>query len=305
MAGVKFFTVLIAAMLAPTAWADNGLSEVESKFTQFHQAVKKASLKPEPEQSRFVARRYFQLFSNSFSPKSIARTSDKDLSFLVRAAELAEAYSFSHSDLGQLKLALNELERRGVATDDDRLSLYKALVSLREFSEARKLIREHPTIKAEPIPSVVSDISEGTVGATFYTVAEERLEIRRRPAKVATGTHLIIVSHPLCGFSRAAMETFVADPLLSTPIKRYAIWLAPVDRAIYFDEVQKWNRSHPETQVVIAHSRTEWPFITEWATPNFYLVRDGKLIGHMTGWPKDGSSRDELIALLRKGSLLP
>lgn len=304
MAWVKTFTVLIAAGLASTAWADNGLSEVESRFTQFHQAAQEASLKPEPEQGPFVARRYLQLFSNSFSPKSLSRTGDKDLSFLVRAAELAEAYSFSHSDLDQLKLALNELERRGVATDDDRLSLYKALVSLREFGEARELIKTHPTIKAEPIPSV-SDISGEAVGATFYTVDTERFELRRQSAKVSTGTHLIIVSHPLCGFSRAAMDTFVSDPVLSTPIKRYAIWLAPVDRAVYFDDVQKWNRSHPETQVVIAHSRAEWPYITEWATPNFYLIRDGKLIGHMTGWPKDGSNRDELIALLRRGSLLP
>lgn len=43
--------------------------------------------------------------------------------------------------------------------------------------------------------------------------------------------------------------------------------------------------------------------IDAWATPQFYLVQNGRLVGEIKGWPENGN-RDALVELLSIGGLL-
>jgi hypothetical protein len=99
------------------------------------------------------------------------------------------------------------------------------------------------------------------------------------------------------------METLAADPELAPVMARYATWLAPVDQRLYLAVVSAWNLEHAATPVALTRHRSDWPMFDSWATPQFYLLRDGKLLAKFSGWPEAGN-RDKLLELLSKGGLL-
>jgi len=56
-------------------------------------------------------------------------------------------------------------------------------------------------------------------------------------------------------------------------------------------------------QVLLANRPEDWPFIRNWSTPMFYVLKDGQWIGALQGWPDAESRRPQLIALLRAAGL--
>ena len=106
---------------------------------------------------------------------------------------------------------------------------------------------------------------------------------------------MVVISHPLCHFSRNAMAAIEADPALSKAMAR-SLWLAPVDRKLNLEVIRQWNGEHPEHPMVIAFDRAEWPDFDSWSTPMFYFLRDGKLVSVVEGWPSEGNKEALLKA---------
>jgi hypothetical protein len=119
----------------------------------------------------------------------------------------------------------------------------------------------------------------------------------QRPAQV------VIVSHPLCHFSQAAVQDIQADPVLDKVFREHAKWLVPQDAHLYFDIMQRWNREHPGREVTMTVRREEWPMIDSWSTPTFYFLENGVVSAKVEGWPK-GGRRPELLAALRQVGLV-
>src|SRR3546814_2240239 len=71
------------------------------------------------------------------------------------------------------------------------------------------------------------------------------------------------------------------------------------------DAARDWNRRFPDAQVEMIHDRGEWSILPTWSMPKFHIVRGGKVIETVKGWPRSPTShRQPLIDALRRAGLL-
>lgn len=297
-------TVLLGCLLN-VAVAAQTVSAAESAYTRL-QAVERASTRsPERVRAQEIGTAYRELLANDMTQEAMSRHDDASLAYLFKAAYLGLFYTYQPELLGHLRLVLDALERRALATEEQRVQLYRSMIGLRRFDEARAYLSVHPRLPVEPVPTVAA-LPDGTPeGPVVYAVQDGPI-LQPRRIDLARGRRLVVVAHPLCGFSRAAMETLSTDPAFAE-IREQTLWLAPPDQRLYLEQLQAWNRDHPTAQVVLARRHGDWPELEAWATPEFYLFRDGQLVGRLTGWPKEGGGRrDALLALLSSESeILP
>jgi hypothetical protein len=241
---------------------------------------------------------YEVLFSSIPESWPLKEVGDAELRARYAAAQLTEFYTIGRRHLGDMKSLLNELQRRSLASKTDYVDMYEALLKARQLTEARDLAAHHPMLELEPIPELreAADLVAGQ--PTEWAVDPSRKELLRRNVDIQRPTQVVIVSHPLCHFSRAAAESIQADPVLGKIFAAHARWLAPQSARIDFNVIQQFNREHPEQETTLTFDREEWPMIDSWTTPTFYFLRKGAVIAKVTGWPKEGH-RTELLAALR------
>jgi hypothetical protein len=248
-----------------------------------------------------IAGMYTDLFSPIFS-ESISDLTDDDLNFLARAADLAIFYTKTASYLSDLRAVMSELESRGVITNEERLYYFRALISYRLFNEARNYRAEFPDFGGEAIPEIADKRDSDESGPLVYKVAADSFRLDPEHRDISTGVLLIVVSHPLCGFSRRAMKDLASEDKFSSLLQERTLWLTPVGNRIHFNAIQRWNTENPIAQIVLSHAISDWPMIETWDTPTFYLVQDGELLGSFSGWPKEGN-RESLLDLLAQSEV--
>jgi len=108
-----------------------------------------------------------------------------------------------------------------------------------------------------------------------------------------------------CHFSADAAEDISADPVLGPVFARHAHWLVGTPGVESIDAVRQWNQRFPDAQAEMIHDRGEWAIFPIWSMPTFHIVRDGKVVETVKGWPRSpASSRQPLIDALRRAGLL-
>ena len=170
------------------------------------------------------------------------------------------------------------------------------------FGEARQLASRHPFPEFEAIP----DLRDGEVIVglpTEYAIDASARALVRRSVDVSGQPQIIVVSHPSCHFSRAAMGDIQGDPTLSAVFRAHAKWLAPQSNWINFDTLQQWNHDHPDQPIGLTVASEDWAMIDSWGTPTFYFFKEGRVHAKVEGWPRSGR-RAELLAALRVVGLL-
>jgi hypothetical protein len=198
---------------------------------------------------------------------------------------------------------LNTLQERGLASSAHYLHMYEIFIGARMLTEARALASQHPMPELEPLPELHEEPDVVPGQPTEWVVHQSQRELLRRNADVRAPAQVVIVSHPLCHFSRAAAHDIQTDPVLRETLEGHATWLAPQDTHINFNAVQQWNQQHPEQEVTLTFRREEWPMIDSWATPTFYFLKNGVAVAKVAGWPRQGR-RSELLAGLRQIGLM-
>lgn len=289
------------ALLANASVAAQGFPSQEDRFNALYAITQETFGQPERVRIVRIEGRYREEFGEGISSLDPARFTDSDLIFLFRAAELVEFYSRDSAYLDDLRSALVELERRKIATDDQRASFFRALIGLRQFDAARDYLMSRPGLQVEAVPDIQS-AGEDSGSPLVYVVDKGGQTLQTRYVDIDKGTSLVVVAHPSCAFSRRAMEDLTGDKELR-PVLRHILWLAPVDQHLHLDEISNWNLNRPLTPVVIARRLSDWPMFYDWATPHFYLLRKGKLVGEFAGWPDKGN-REKLVQMLVEGHLL-
>ena len=296
-------TPVIVMLLYVSAWlvfqsaSAQSVNGAESQYNSLH-ATERATFKlREQDQIKAITQRYEEVFPR-FTPAGLRKAEAQSLHWLFKSAYLAAFYSRGERYLNDLRLTLFEMERREAATAEHHTLFYGALVGYRELDEARAFLSRHPTLDVEPTPAIdrVAALKGGQV--PVYGVDRYQHKLHEQGLDISSGTHLVVVAHPLCSFSRSAMQAVEMHRDIVATLDGNVVWLAPVDLQLHFAQLQEWNRAHPEVIVVLARRRQDWPMIKSWSTPQFYLIRDGDVIDHFSGWPRDGSGRARLVQML-------
>jgi hypothetical protein len=125
-----------------------------------------------------------------------------------------------------------------------------------------------------------------------------------RQALDLTGTRLVVTASHGCGFSRTAAADIAADPVLGPAFARRATWLMLPPGAEGIDGAIAWNRLFPQAPPRLMYGRDAWPHFADWRTPVFHVLRDGRIVDALVGWPRDdGTAREALIDMLRRHDL--
>jgi len=273
-------------------------SASEERYSDLHRFERETQSLCESEQRSAIAREYDRVFTSSKSADVLKNASAEDLAARLKAASLAGFYSHDRVHLVDMQRVFSELERRDAITREQVQDMLHALLAQREFDEARKLSVRLQEMHEVSVPEVNASGADPTQ-FNAYAVEDHADVLAAVNVDISKGAYLIVVSHPLCAFSRNAQRDLAEDSGFAWALSSKPIWLAPVSGRLNLESIRQWNRERPGSQILLASERTSWPVIENWATPQFYAVRDGVVIGALSGWPKEGR-KVELAAMLRE-----
>ncbi|HEX2121465.1 MAG TPA: hypothetical protein VHL59_07470 [Thermoanaerobaculia bacterium] len=281
-------------------------SEIDNAFTAFQSEIEKelvASRRGSDTQLRqHAAETYERLFRKQLTRAKLDDLSSADLDLIHRAAEIAGTYAIEERHARDMVAILDELSRRGDATKLHYSATYRMLVAVRDFAGARRLAAKYPAEEFEVLPTVRAD-PDPAKGPSVWTLSDDKNEVVRRRVEMDTGPRIVVVSHPLCHFSRNAVSAIAADDVLGAVFRSYATWIAPQSGTLNLPRLQQWNREHRHFEVALVVRQTEWTFVDYWNTPTFYFLRDGAVVQKVIGWPKEGR-REDLLSASRKAGIL-
>lgn len=267
-------------------------------------AIERSTSLSEVDRLKAIVESYGEIFRKHLVGTNLRRIHDHELDLVLRSTYLVSFYTFNPTYLEDALLVMRELERRGTATDNHRKIYHRMLIGYRKFDEARNYSTAHPHLEAEAVPLIGELAGNAPGDPVVYRVDKEEHKLHPVHIRIRSNDTLLVITHPLCHFSRNAMAAIESDLALLNSISNLVVWMTPASMSLNYGEIQRWNQEHPQVEVVISRSHDDWPMVESWATPQFLLLRDGRVIDSFSGWP-EGGSRDKLIQLLRRGGIFP
>ena len=177
----------------------------------------------------------------------------------------------------------------------------RILLAGRRFEQARSFTASHPEAGLSALP-VFDDPLANDARATVWRMDPGGQRLTRTAIDLAP-TQILVTAG--CHFSADAAEDISADPMLGPVFARHAHWLVGTPGVESIDAVRDWNMRFPDAQAEMIHDRSEWSIFSTWSMPKFHIVRDGKVIETVKGWPRSPTSnRQPLIDALRRAGLL-
>ncbi|HSX60387.1 MAG TPA: hypothetical protein VLF18_09325 [Tahibacter sp.] len=221
------------------------------------------------------------------------------------AARLAGFYGHSPKAVSVMRLAWDELRRRGLAPAGSGDEVLEQYIGARLFDDARAFRDAHPTDVTFDPPRLI-DIVEPATRPTILTVSGDGRQLTRRVAPPLDELSVVVTGAPGCPFTRAAVDAIERNPELSSVMSTHALWLMPQQSLRDTGAIARWNSEHPAAVLSLVYRQSEWPFIRTGAMPTFYFFRSGNLVSSFSGWrgaEQEGVLRGELVSigLLKNG----
>lgn len=242
---------------------------------------------------------YETLFARERSRGDWNGVGDEVLLAFFDAVKEAGFHSGDPGHALEMAHAFNALESRGLATSGHVQALHGLYLHARLLEAARELAREQPGVELEAVPTVIAGGTRSAAAPVLWEIGERAASLVERPVNLSATDRIVVVAHPGCGYTRAAVDAIYRDPVLGPRFARDAIWVAPPAGRLDLAMIRDWNAAHADAVLSLAVRRADWPMIESWATPTFHFFRDGELVETVTGWPLDGRGRrNEVLAAL-------
>lgn len=226
------------------------------------------------------------------------------------------APGFVHPDLVALALRVNGSRSRLTMDSDGESNpalvvsplgdAYQALVNARMFDAANEFVL-HQGVEPAKWMASLEQPAKKKIGSSRYlefVVGSGEVEAVVREVDLEDGVWMVVEVHPGCGFSRQAMAYFSENKeiMMGLPWER-VIWIVSQARTDALPDLLEWNRNNPSMQMVLAYANSEWPQgISFLEFPVFNLVRDGRVVDKVRGWPADHQA-DRIRAGLQSSGL--
>lgn len=223
-----------------------------------------------------------------------------DADYAFRAASLLSFYTANRGTVARMQEYVARLEALGAAQRRHYTELYERLMLVRDVDGARRLQEMHP--EAGPAVPPLADASAGA--PPTFIERDTGGSLTRRSWRGLNDAGIVVVAHPRCHFSANAVAALQSDDELRPLFEHRALYLFPPEGNLGEDLLAEWHTQHPSLVGKVAYAKKEWPMVSEWGTPTFYFLRDGKVVQHVSGWPAEGR-RDKVRAALREVGLLP
>jgi hypothetical protein len=231
---------------------------------------------PASERARRLLSRYRARFP-SLRADLLDAWPESELRSLLRVVAMIGFYNPAAPVGDDMRMIVDNMEKRGIARPEDRARYLQFLVAARRFDLAR---RYDP---AYPLPALDDGLAS-RLGMRGVLVPSEDGASLSPEAFPAEDVEVIVVSSPLCAFSRGAAASIAKDPELRNALARYGRWIMPVEGDLHTESVRRWNAEHGDMRMAYAYTEDRWPFVESWETPTFYFLRGGKVVAMHSGW---------------------
>lgn len=278
-------------------------SPEEQRFNLMLKAERDTLGLPSTQRMRVMEETYENLFPGS-ADTDPTQLSDAELGFNFRSTYIAAHFSRRLHHFAILSAQLSELESRGASNEDQRRKLHETMMALRLFEKADEYRARHPDLGLPAIPEIVTSKVLVDDGPLVYRVHRSDFKLIRDTAPIKDGIRIVAVVHPSCNPSRRALSDIMLDRRIWPAVRNVTQWMTPQGARLDFQLLQKWNREHSEVEIKIPDSVRDWPMLTDWSTPHFYLLKDGEVVDEFMGWPSDGGNQQRLLELLGRGGLI-
>ena len=285
--------------LRPSTWESSG-RHIGPAYARL---IDKSETAAKPERRRLADETYAAQFAPWQQAARLRTLGDRDVEFLFRAANHVLGLSSQSRHIEDMRLDFAELARRGLIDRPHASDLYDTLLSAHRNDEARVLLAAYPVLERKPPPALreASGLHDGQ--PSLWVAATNRRELTREPFALDAPAQIVVLAGTGCHFSQDTVRDIDADPTLHNVFRQHARWIAPSAEIAHFDAVQAWTRDHPDQPLAIAYDDAAWPVQGDLHTPTFYVLRQGRLLRRIVGWPHE-DGREALRQALREAGLI-
>jgi hypothetical protein len=188
------------------------------------------------------------------------------------------AVSLDIQESYRLLLSRNELD---AALASDVVAYWNGLA---RFDEARRVYDD--AVRAgvgEGLPEPPIVTNPATAGSVL-SVNQDGRSLSVLDQSIVDSARLIVISSPSCAWSRRAAADLSKDPDLREAFRTHGLFLQPQQPFLGYSRLQSWNRQYPDLPIHVMKRREDFSAMASFATPTFYLVVDGTLVGSHSGW---------------------
>ncbi|MBB5876522.1 hypothetical protein [Xanthomonas sp. 3498] len=238
-----------------------------------------------------------------FDRAAIAQLDDTALDLLYRAVVATYALRPTAAGLDAQLQVLAQLRRRGQASATQVDAAGNALLLAHRAEDARRVLADGGSADWPRWLRFDDRLGAAAQGPTLWSLDTDGRTLRRQ--RIDLRPTRILVSAG-CHFAADAARAIAADPELGPVFRDHALWLSLPPGSEDMDALRAWNRAQPQTPLHPLYDVEEWRLLPrEWRMPTFFLVRDGKVVAQLQGWPaEDGAQRRALKAILQDAGLL-
>ncbi|MXV10662.1 hypothetical protein DYQ93_06355 [Xanthomonas sp. LMG 8992] len=239
----------------------------------------------------------------TFERDAAAQLDDDALELLYRAVVATYALRPTSAGLDAQLQVLAQLRSRGQASAEQLDAAGNALLLAHRAEDARRVLADGGSADWPQWLRFDDRLGAAAQGPTLWSLDADGHTLRRQRIDLQP-TRLLVTAG--CHFAADAARAIATDPELGPVFLRHALWLALPPGNEDMDALRAWNRAQPETPLHLLYDVNEWPLLPrEWRMPTFFVVRDGKVVAQLQGWPADaGAQRRALKAMLQDAGLL-
>ncbi|WNH43206.1 MULTISPECIES: hypothetical protein [Xanthomonas] len=241
--------------------------------------------------------------SEAFDPAALAHSDATALDLLYRAVVATYALRPTPAGLDTQLQVLAQLRRRGQASAAQVDDAGNALLLAHRVEDARRLVADGGSADWPHWLRFEDRLGAQAQGPTLWSLDADGRTLRRQRIDLRP-TQLLVTAG--CHFAADAARAIAADPELGPAFRRHALWLTLPPGSENLEALRAWNQAQPQTPLHPLYDVEEWPLLPrEWRMPTFFLVRDGKVLAQLQGWPADDiAQRSALKAMLQGAGLL-
>lgn len=287
---------------APTA-------DAEARLAQIVRLVEEGNRRREDRAGAVTAsddarleRRFVAVFGERPSAHTLRELPLGDLLPYFDAAALA-AQGRKDSVATRLLMAVyEELRARGVDTSrtvDE--TVLRSMLEAREFGQARAFVAGKPHLAANTIPTVRDSLGPRFKGRSAYRYEAVNNTLVREALPHPRGAELVMVVDAGCHFSHDALAALREDAALRARLVQAGLVLVTLPRGGFSaDFVGQWNTNNPTIPMRVPYGVGGWQAVDVPNVPRFFLLKDGKVVKQLSGWPA-GGNKASLLAMLDGG----
>jgi len=214
---------------------------------------------------------------------------------------LMDATSEHPEDAIHVQMQKNVLEeklRRKKAHDHDLSEMLMTYLSARNLDQAAAFRNRFPNTQLPMVPEIIS--STATPQSTLwnvYDISDGGKKAQLRALPMGTGPQIVMIMLTGCSAGETAMSDILADAEFGPLFRKHG---TVITNKFDSQGISMWQDYFKFPGVYIISKKSAFPNFKFDNSPQFYFLKDGKIISEQLGWGRD-NRKPESMTKFRKG----